>query len=356
MPKSTPNVDLETNVVRFRTEAPKSSLPQGFEVKALSDNIHEVWLHGEVGWDIIAKDFYEQVGPYRAAGNKLRFRGNSPGGDVAEGYAIGNWILEAEADTEFYVDGFIGSIMTYIAACCDRTIMPKNSNQIVHRPSGMMFGTAEAMAAQSAALTKIAEQMLAIYEAKQKRTLGETEAAESIRDIMWADEDVLLTSDECAALGLADEIVDEVKMVACVRSDIVSMFNAVIPEELIVSDDAPSDPQEPSGETQGDENKDDPTVSDDPSDPAEPDDLPEEAQAEIRAACKAFDMDDRAEGFISAKASFADVKKALWKARVAADEKIETDPTPPVIETPEEDAYPGQRADKLNQQYAAKLQ
>lgn len=354
MPKETPNVDLETNVVRFRNEAPKTRLAQGFEVKALSDNEHEVFLYGEIGWDVSAKEFIEALQPHKAAGNTIRIRGNTPGGDVTEGYAIGNWVKEIEATVEMYVDGMVASMGSYIAACCDRVIMPKNSFQMIHRPWGFVAGTAEEMVSRASVLSRMADMMLDTYEAKQRRTLGETEGAESIRDIMFADDDSYLTAEECLALGLADEVVDEVKMAACVRQDVAARFKGEIPEDLIVNEDtSATDPVLEGGETDEENDPAEPVI--DPADPKEPEDLPEEAQAEIRAACKAFDMDDRAEGFIVAKASFADVKKALWKARVAADEEIETDPTPPVRETPEGDAYPDQRAEKLNNQYAASL-
>jgi ATP-dependent protease ClpP protease subunit len=328
MPKDNQTVDFETNVVRFRTEAPKSKLAQSFEVKALSDDVHEVFLYGEIGWDISAKQFIEALQPFKAAGNTIRIRGNTPGGDVTEGYAIGNWIKEIEATVEFYVDGIAASIGSYIAACCDKVVMPKNSFQMIHRPWGIIAGNAEEMTARAEVLSKMAELMLETYEAKQKRTLGEVEDAESIRDIMFADDDSYLTAEECISLGLADELVDEIAMAACVRKDIAARFSASIPSELIV-DDADAEPAD--------------------------EELSDADQEKIRAVCEAFDMSDRAEDFIVAKTSFDEVKKALWKAKVATDEKNETDPTPPLSETDGGDAYPSQRADKLNNQYAASL-
>lgn len=363
MPKDKQTVDLETNVVRFRTEAPRSKLAQGFEVKALSDTVHEVFLYGEIGWDISAKEFVEALQPLKAAGNTIRIRGNTPGGDVTEGYAIGNWIKEVEATVEMYVDGMVASMGSYIAACCDKVVMPKNSFQMIHRPYGFVSGTAEEMISCAGVLSRMADMMLETYEAKQKRTLGEVEGAESIRDIMWADDDSYLTAEECLAMGLADEIVDEIAMAACVRKDIAERFKASIPEELILDEDAVEEEEDDAKDPAVDPAPTDPETNpegeadpkDDPDAELEPEELPVEDQDKIRAACDAFDMSDRADGFISAKASFADVKKALWKAKAAADAEIETDPTPPVRETADGDAYPDQRADRLNNQYAASL-
>ncbi len=358
MPKDKKTVDLETNVVRFRTEAPKSKLAQGFAVKALADDVHEVFLYGEIGWDISAKEFIEALQPLKGADNTIRIRGNTPGGDVTEGYAIGNWIKEVDATVEMHVDGMVASMGSYIAACCDTVVMPKNSFQMIHRPWGFVAGNAEEMVARAEVLTRMAEMMLETYEAKQARTLGETDGAESIRDIMWSNDDSYLTADECLALGLADEVVDEIAMAACVRKDIAERFSASIPDELILDEDAQVDEEgddaaaiedpttDPEGETE---------PKDDPDAEQEPEELPAEDQDKIRAVCDAFDMPDRAEDFIVAKASFADVKKALWKAKAAADAEIETDPTPPVRETTHGDAYPDQRADQLNNQYAASL-
>lgn len=368
MPKDKNTVDLETNVVRFRTEAPKSKLAQGFEVKALADDVSEVFLYGEIGWDISAKEFIEALQPHKAAGNTIRIRGNTPGGDVTEGYAIGNWIKEVEATVEMYVDGMVASMGSYIAACCDKVIMPKNSFQMIHRPYGFVSGTAEEMISRAGVLSRMADMMLETYEAKQKRALGEIEAAESIRDIMWADDDSYLTAEECLALGLADELIDEIAMAACVRKDVAARFSASIPDELIVDEDAPVEEEggekDPAVDPETDDHaptdpETDPEVETVPEEdldaPQEPEELPAEDQDKIRAACDAFDMTDRADGFIVARASFKDVKKALWKARAAADAAIETDPTPPARETEGGDAYPDQRAEKLNNQYAASL-
>lgn len=369
MPKDKNTVDLENNVVRFRTEAPKSKLKQGFEIKSLADDVQEVFLYGEIGWDISAKEFIEALQPHKGAGNTIRIRGNTPGGDVTEGYAIGNWIKETDATVEMHVDGMVASMGSYIAACCDKVVMPKNSFQMIHRPWGFVAGNAEEMVARAEVLTRMAEMMLETYEAKQVRTLGKTDGAESIRDIMWSNDDSYLTADECMALGLADEIVDEIAMAACVRKEIADRFSASIPEELILDEDAVEEEgddaaviEDPDTDPEGDDQIDPETnpegerePKDDPDAEQEPEELPAEDQDKIRAACDAFDMPDRAEGFINAKASFAHVKKVLWKAKAAADAAIETDPTPPARETEGGDAYPEQRAEKHNNQYAASL-
>lgn len=366
MPKDT--IDLEENVVRFRTEAPKSRLSKAFEIKALADNVVELFLYGEIGWDVSAKEIIDGLRPHAAAGNKIRIRTNSPGGDVIEGYAIGNWIKSIEAEVEVYVDGLAASMASYIAAVADRVVMPRNSMQMIHRPWGYVVGTADDMERRAQVLSKMQEVILTAYEEKQLRTLGSVpEGAESLRDLMWAD--TYLTAEECLALGLADEITDEISLFACIRPDIAERFAGKVDAALVMSEDA--------GETDAQEDTaPEPTAEElaaaeaaaaaaaeaeaarlaEEAAAAEAARVAEEAEAAaaITAVCRAFEAEARAPEFISAKASLVDVRKALWKAAAEKDAAITTDPTPPAAENKTGDAYANQ-ADEVRKKYAAAL-
>lgn len=366
MPK---DIDLETNVVRFRTEAPKSALAHGFEVKAVEDNVHEVFLYGELGWDFTTKEVIEELQDYRGAENTIRFRGNTPGGDVTEGYAIGNWIRQIDAKTEFYVDGIAASMGSYIAACCDKVFMPKNSLQMIHRPWGWVRGTAEDMNARATVLSKMADAMLAVYKEKQARTLGDDVDGEDIKELMWAE--TYLDANECLALGLADEITDEIKMAACIREDIADRFSGSLPAELFVAqeDPAPAEDTMPAesgndtvpaeGEADAAAQTDDAAVAADaPEDtPAETKDegLSDAQITEIRAACQLFKMPEKADGFVQARASFDDVRKSLWNAYADANAQApDTTTTPQTTQAPQSKSLADALAELRAHQFARK--
>jgi ATP-dependent protease ClpP protease subunit len=373
MPKDT--INLEENIVRFRTEAPKSRLAQGFEVKALSETAVELFLYGEIGWDVTAKEIIEGLRPHSVAGNKIVIWANSPGGDVTEGYAIGNWIKASPAEVEVRVDGLAASMASYIAAVADRTVMPRNSMQMIHRPWGVVVGTAEDMDRRSGVLAKMQEIILAAYEEKQLRTLGSVpEGAESLRELMWNGE--YLSADDCFALGLCDEISDAITLSACIRPDIADRFAGKVDAALLVSEDetaaqdeTPPVPTEEELAAQAAAAEAEATAAADAAAKAEADRLAKEAaidaaaqanieaaqaEADIRAVCRSADAEDRAAEFISAKASLKDVRKALWKAAAARDAEISTDPTPPAPQIAQEDAY-AKRAADARQNYAAAL-
>lgn len=369
MPKDL-NIELEEEIFSFRSEAPTSRLAKAFEVKALSDNSVELFLYGEIGWDVMAKDIIEGLMPYRAAGNKIVIRTNSPGGSVTEGYAIGNWIKAIDAEVEVHVDGLAASMASYIAVVSDKVVMPRNSMMMIHRPWGYASGTAEDMERRAQVLAKMQEVLLAAYEEKQLRTLGSVpEGGESLRDLMWAE--TYLTAEECLALGLADELTDEVAIAACIRPDIADRFAGKVDAALIASeeDPAPADDTQPAP-TQ--EEIDEQAAADaeaarlaEEAAAAEAARLAEEAAAaeaadaaqaaaDIRAVCRAFEAEARAEEFIAAKASVIDVRKALWKAAAARDAEIQIDPTPPAPNSDAGDAYSAQ-ADEIRKRYAAAL-
>lgn len=373
MPKDT--INLEENVVRFRTEAPKSRLAKAFEVKALSDTAVELFLYGEIGWDVTAKEIIEGLRPHAAAGNKIRIYANSPGGDVTEGYAIGNWIKSIEAEVEVYVDGLAASMASYIAAVADRTVMPRNSMQMIHRPWGVVVGTAEDMERRAQVLDKMQEIILAAYEEKQLRTLGSVpDGAESLRDIMWKGE--YLSADESFALGLCDEITDDIALSACIRPDIADRFAGKVDAALLVTEEetppAPTEEELAAQAAAEEEAKVKAEAEAAAAAQAEADAAAAQAAAEAEAAaaaeaaqaaeaeaaitavCRAFEAADRAPEFIAAKASLVDVRKALWKAAAARDAEIQTDPTPPAAQIPEGDAY-AKRADDARKNYASAL-
>ena len=316
--------DKPSNVVPFRA----AKADRGwFSVRAAADGKPAVVeVYDEIGfWGRTAKELISELQAIDGEGLEVEIRLNSPGGDVFEGVAISTAIGRMKARTVAVVDGIAASMASLVAVSCDAVKMPANTMMMIHRPWTVAIGEAGDLRATADVLDKMEEQFVAAYAAKADRTLGaEREGAEDFAALVAAE--TWLTADECVALGLADEILEPVRIAACVRPDLAKRFaNAEAVEPFLIEEEATAEADEAA--------EDEPTeaVEEVLAEPVaeEPAALDDEACAAIQAACAAFDAADRAEGFIAARANIDTVRDelraAFLAARAKADEALETD-------------------------------
>lgn len=353
-------IDTPSNVIPFRKDGQK--ITNALTVK---NECSEIALFGEFGWDICAPEVIAALKAMDAPGKTITIEINSPGGDVFDGYAVGNCIASMDATVVVRVIAFAGSIASFVAACASKTIMPRNSMMMIHEASAYLGGNAEDMRKTAEVLDKINEQIAAAYFAKRARTLPGAEAGEDFRQLMA--ETAWLTAEETVALGLADEVVEAVQMAACVRADMAALIGA--PKNLAVEPEA----QEPEVGPAPEEQVDTETAAAEAAAVEAATKAAEEAKAaeevaaaeaaaaaeaqakaeakaqvesDIRAACRVMGAEDKADGFITNSTPLEEVRKALWQAKAQADSAIETDTTPPAASLDEKATY-SQRADKV---------
>lgn len=363
---------------RANSQAPK--LDKAFEIRNATDVGGEIWFTGEIGWDVWSREVIPALQEMDGEGKTITIFLSSGGGDVFDGYAIGNFIGQMKATVNVKVMAWAASIATFIAVKADSIEMPSNSMFMIHEASGGAYGRAEEIRQTATLIDKINDQLAGAYNTKRLATQGSTDG-EDFRELMRAG-DAWFTAEEAFALGLIDTISDPVNVQASARVDLLDALNA--PESVrallaaqveATQEDTPPAPTEEelaaqaaaeeeakakaeaaaAAEAEAARLAEEAAAAQAAAD-AEAAAAAEAAQAAeaITAVCRAFEAPDRAAEFIAAKASLVDVRKALWKAAAARDAQLETDPTPPAAQISEGDAY-AKRADKARNDYASAL-
>ena len=135
---------------------------------------------------------------------------NSPGGDVASGVRIYNYLRNHTAKVHTRVTGTAASIATIIMMAGDTRSMAIGSTMMTHRASGLMLGfyNAQEMEETAKNLKTIDAAMVDIYAAT---TGKDKDAIAALLD----QGDTFLGSDEAIEWGFATEADAQLKAVAC---------------------------------------------------------------------------------------------------------------------------------------------
>jgi len=179
-----------------------------YSIKAKDDDKdeYEVHVYDEIGfWGITAKQFIDDFKKIPATA-KIQLRINSPGGDVFDSIAIYNVIKRHQGPVAGTVDGLAASGASIIAMSAKTLSMPENTFLMIHNSSGFVWGNADDMREWADVLAKIDSSLIATYVAKSGQT------AEKIAELM--SDETWLTAKEAKDLGLADEVLDPVKLAA----------------------------------------------------------------------------------------------------------------------------------------------
>lgn len=189
---------------RFENRTLPKELPAAkvIEVKAstLADTT-EILVYDEIGmWGITAKDFVAALATINTPNIVVRI--NSPGGDVFDGLAIYNALMNHKANITCVVDGLAASAASFIALAGDTVSIHESAMMMIHRAWGFAIGNQADMADMVTVLSKIDSQLAGIY-AKQTGKSVEEMAALMVgeSDGTW------FTAQEAADLNLVDEIV-----------------------------------------------------------------------------------------------------------------------------------------------------
>ncbi|CCK82922.1 ATP-dependent Clp protease proteolytic subunit [Lactobacillus equicursoris 66c] len=146
---------------------------------------------------------------------------NSGGGDVFEGLAIYNLLKASPNHITVYIDGLAASIASVIAMAGDRIYIPANAMLMVQAPWTSAQGNAKELRKLATDLDQLAESMKDIY---IDRTGGRVNR-QTITKLM--DQETWLTGSEALEYGLADEVLNPVKVAACLTHEQAKMFKRV---------------------------------------------------------------------------------------------------------------------------------
>ncbi|MEC1778408.1 head maturation protease, ClpP-related [Schinkia azotoformans] len=183
-----------------------SKIEKRFEVLNKVENKEaDMYLYGSIGsgWyaDISSKEVRDQLNNLDVSTINIHL--NSGGGDVFESIAIHNLLKSHKAKIVIHIDGLAASGASVIAMAGDKVIMPKNAMMMIH--NAWTFGAGNAKE-----LRKIADDLekidTAVLESYTSKFVGEREELKQLlADETW------LTAEEAKALGLADEIIDDIQ-------------------------------------------------------------------------------------------------------------------------------------------------
>ncbi len=157
----------------------------------------EMWLYDEIGfWGVTAAEFCQALAGLNAS--EIVLRVNSPGGDVFDGVAMYNALVDHPATVTAKVDGLAASAASFIVQAADKVIMGRQAELMIHDASGLCIGNASDMTEMAAVLDRVSDGMASIY---HDRAGG---SQKSWRDVMRGEQ--WYTPDEAVAAGLADEV------------------------------------------------------------------------------------------------------------------------------------------------------
>ncbi len=157
-------------------------------------------IYGEIGyWGVEAAVFIAELRQLDAA--ELEIHLNSPGGDVYEGLAIYQALVDHQAHIEMRVDGLAASIASIIAQAGDRIIMGANAEMMIHDAWGLTVGNAEDHRRMADDLDRISDNLASVYATRSG--LGVVGSwRQLMKDETW------FSAQETVTAGLADEVSD----------------------------------------------------------------------------------------------------------------------------------------------------
>ncbi|UYW68518.1 head maturation protease, ClpP-related [Bacillus cereus] len=181
------------------------NLKRDIRFEAKGENEYKLTVYGSIGgWfsENNAETVRRKIQDVKA--EKIHVHINSGGGSAFDGVAICNQLKQHNAEIIVHIDGWAASAASVIAMAGDKIIMPSNTMMMIHQASTFEYGNADLFEKTARDLRKIDSALAASY---KKRFVGtDEELKQLLKDETW------LTAEEAVALGLADEIADEIEI------------------------------------------------------------------------------------------------------------------------------------------------
>ena len=181
-----------------RPRALQRSQDSWFQIQNKADSdtaVVSIYDEISVWGGVTAIDFARELRGVKAKNIELRL--NSPGGDVFDGVAIYNALVDHPATVTTYVDGLAASIASVIAMAGDRVVMNRGSMFMIHDAHALSVGNAQDMRATADLLDKASDNIAELYASRGGKSTEEWRAL--MRQETW------FKADEAVEAGLADE-------------------------------------------------------------------------------------------------------------------------------------------------------
>jgi ATP-dependent Clp protease, protease subunit len=156
-----------------------------------------VYLYDEVGyWGVTAGDFAQQLNALDVETIHLRL--NSPGGDVFDGVAMYNALLQHNAQIITHVDGLAASIASVIALAGDEIEIAETAFFMIHNAWTLAIGNANDLRTTADVLDKIDGMITATYVKQADADEGQIK--------QWMAQETWFSAQEAIDAGFATEI------------------------------------------------------------------------------------------------------------------------------------------------------
>jgi len=181
---------------------PLSRLEKGrtdwYRVENNAGRSPEIFIYDEIGyWGTAANAFVKDLAMLQDE-SELVINMNSPGGDVFDGIAIYQALLDYPGRVVIKITGLAASIASVIAMAGDRVVMGAKSSMMIHEGFTFASGDAATMRKTAAMLDRISDNIASVY---ADRAGGEpTVWRDRMREETW------YSADEALAAGLCDEV------------------------------------------------------------------------------------------------------------------------------------------------------
>lgn len=232
-----------------------------FQVTALAERKAEIALRGVIGvpkmWEQYgvnaagtARDFEKEL---KALGqvDEITLRIYSPGGYVFDALAIHDILASHPARITAVIDGLAASAATIVLMAADRVSMPSNAYLMIHNAQGIEAGDHRALVKMAQDLEKYSADIAKLYAGKIRAMKGSA-TKKTLTDLRaMMDAETWLSGSEAHALGLVDEVTNEVALSACLTPlDLATRLPVNldrVPEAVRAAFDttAPATPSEP---------------------------------------------------------------------------------------------------------------
>lgn len=171
-----------------------------YDMKAGANEAADIYIYNEIGFfGITASQF---IADLMGFGNPktLNIHLNSVGGDVFDGVAIYNTLLQHAAKKNIIIEGVAASIASVIAMAGDKVSMFETAMFMVHKPWTFAVGTDRDMEKSADILKKLKETIVRAYMSKAK-DLSEKDINDLIDEESW------MLAEEAKEWGFVDEII-----------------------------------------------------------------------------------------------------------------------------------------------------
>jgi ATP-dependent Clp endopeptidase proteolytic subunit ClpP len=158
-------------------------------------------LYDEIGmWGVGSKQFKEKLDGLGDV-KKMTIRVNSPGGDVTEGNAMFNDLMNHKSEKTCVIVGLAASMGSIIPMACDKIQMYRNAFIMIHNPWCYIAGDASALENEAAVLNKMKKNAIDAY--KRHSNLSRKAISDLMDAVTW------MTAEEALQNGFIDEIIDQ---------------------------------------------------------------------------------------------------------------------------------------------------